>query len=688
MDLLQIDHLVVRYRAKNGIVEAADVEWINIGQGEMFGLVGESGCGKSTVAKAITRLLPETGYIEKGQITLKGTAIARLSEKSFNKLRWKEVSIIPQSAMNSLDPVYKIRTQIEEALKAHADGNSTRINRRIDELMELVGLNPRRAEEYPHEFSGGMRQRAMIAMALALNPSLVIADEPTTALDVIMQDQILGKILELHKTFGMSMLLITHDIAIVAQVCDRMAVMYAGNVMEIGPVRAIFKTPYHPYTIGLQKAFPSVRGKAEKLISIQGSPPSLFHPPQGCRFFERCPWALDSCRRETSLKEVEEGHFSACHRLDKLADFRQEAKNPAVWLETEPRKINDRSVLHAAAAPNGEKETVVTVKALQKWFPLKKGIIASLIFRGKQRYIKAVDGVSFELERGKILGIAGESGCGKTTVGRLLTYLTPATAGHIFFDGTDITTLGKEDLHKFHKKAQMIFQDPYESLNPRRTVYDTIGEPLTIQKMCPTKTERDERIKKVLSDVGLGAHAYYLTKFPHELSGGERQRVAIARALVLDPSFLVADEPVSMLDVSIRAGILLLLERLTAEFKMSTLYISHDLSTVRYLCHKTAIMYLGRIVETGKTEDIFENPLHPYTRTLLAAVPIPDPEIPKESYQIKGEPPDPIDLPKGCRFKPRCPFADQECNEEPALNDSGGEHYVSCWKGKLLVEGK
>jgi oligopeptide/dipeptide ABC transporter ATP-binding protein len=335
MDLLRIDNLKVHYRAKQGLVKAADVEWLTIQQGEIFGLVGESGCGKSTIGKSIARILPANGYIEAGDIKLRDKDITRMPEREFNKLRWKEIAIIPQSAMNALDPVYTIREQITEALKVHSNDNSRRIAQRIDELMNMVGLSPNRANEYPHEFSGGMRQRAMIAMSLALNPSLIIADEPTTALDVIVQDQILTKILQLHEQFDMSMLLITHDIAVVVQLCKRMGVMYAGNIMEIGPVRTIFRFPYHPYTVGLQKAFPSVKGSKERIISIPGSPPNLLHPPEGCRFYARCPWGVESCKRETRLKEVGPGHFSACHRLERMEDFRKESVDTAIWQEVQ-----------------------------------------------------------------------------------------------------------------------------------------------------------------------------------------------------------------------------------------------------------------------------------------------------------------------------------------------------------------
>ncbi|MBW1995602.1 MAG: ABC transporter ATP-binding protein [Deltaproteobacteria bacterium] len=342
MEILKLQQLRVHYKMKDAIAEAADVEWLNIRSGEMFGLVGESGCGKSTIAKAVTRLLSPNGVIHSGEIFFKGRNINRLPEKEFNHIRWKEIAIIPQSAMNSLDPVYTIREQIAEALRTHLNSSPEKIHRRIDELMAYVGLNPKRADEYPHEFSGGMRQRAMIAMALALTPSLIIADEPTTALDVIMQDQILTKIQELHKTFGMSMLLITHDIAVVAQMCDRMAVMYGGKIMELGDVRDIFRRPGHPYTIGLQKAFPSVRGRTEKLVSIPGSPPNLRHPPAGCRFFERCPWAIDLCKQESTLKKIDDGHFSACQRVKNIEEFRHEAKDISIWQRSQAAQISMR----------------------------------------------------------------------------------------------------------------------------------------------------------------------------------------------------------------------------------------------------------------------------------------------------------------------------------------------------------
>jgi len=331
---------------------------------------------------------------------------------------------------------------------------------------------------------------------------------------------------------------------------------------------------------------------------------------------------------------------------------------------------------------NTVKETnglkAVEVKNLKKWFPLRQGIIASIVSRKKQKFVKAVDGVSFSLNRGEILGLAGESGCGKTTVGRVLTGLTPPTSGKVIFAGEDLSSFGPQQLRKFHKETQMVFQDPYESLNPRRTVFNTIAEPLRIQRICKDKAQLTERVYKAMLNVKLEPPENYIAKFPHQLSGGERQRVAIARALVLEPSLLVADEPVSMLDVSIRAGILRLLKNLMEKFNMSILYISHDLSTVRYLCHKTAIMYLGKIVEMGETNEIFDNPLHPYTKALMFAVPIPEPGAKKKKLKIGGEPPNPIDLPEGCSFRPRCPYSVGECTHEPTLTRVGEEHYVRC----------
>jgi oligopeptide/dipeptide ABC transporter ATP-binding protein len=341
MEILKIKDLKIRYRVKNGIIKAADIGLLNINKGETFGLVGESGCGKSTTIKAIMRILPENGYIENGDIIFENTNISKISEDQMNKIRWAGISIIPQSAMNALDPVYTIRDQITEAIKKHKDYDKKTISKRIAELMEMVGLKPDRADGYPHQFSGGMRQRAAIAMALALNQSLIIADEPTTALDVLMQDQILEKILNLHKQFQMAMLMITHDIAVVAQTCQRMGVMYAGNIVETGTVNEIFEKACHPYTIGLLNAFPSIQNKDAEIISIPGAPPSLLNPPAGCRFLERCPWGIDEiCIKETPWIEINEGHFSACHRLEEISRFRKEAKDYNIW----ESKVNKEEV--------------------------------------------------------------------------------------------------------------------------------------------------------------------------------------------------------------------------------------------------------------------------------------------------------------------------------------------------------
>ena len=653
--LLEVGDLRTYYRTPHGPVRAVDGVSFSLERGENLGLVGESGCGKTTVAKSLIRVTEPAAHIVSGTIDFDGQDLVGLSESAMNRVRWRTMSMVPQSAMNALDPVYRVGDQIVETLRAHTRISRNDARTRATELFAMVGLEPGRLDAYPHQLSGGMRQRAAIAMALALDPALIIADEPTTALDVVVQDGILAQIQHVQESLGNSMILITHDISVVAETCQRVAVMYAGKIAELGPTREVFHNPSHPYTMGLLNAFPTLESAKGELVSIPGSPPDLLDPPTGCRFAQRCPFATDLCHREDPPPiEVAPGHLAACHYTARATEFRRRSGLPETW--------------HGIAAPDGRRPPpgpdvapALEVRDLRRWFPLSTRLLAS-IFRSDPRRVHAVDRVDLEIRPGEILGLAGESGSGKSTMGEVITGLQPPNEGEVLYLGEPVRTRSRQQ-REFRRNVQMVFQDPYETLNPRMTVHKTVLEPLR-NLHIGSAAERLDRVKEALRRAELTPPEALLERYPHELSGGQRQRVAIARGIVLEPKLLVADEPVSMLDVSIRAGILNLLRRFRSEMGMSILYISHDLATIRYICDRTAILYLGRIAEIGPTEAVIETPRHPYTELLLSAVPDPDPDSRRQKVDARGEIPDPVDLPNGCRFHGRCRYAMAHCGWE------------------------
>ena len=661
--LLDARDLHVHYDTDAGPVRAVDGIDLRVAPGEALGLVGESGCGKTTAAKSILRLLPPNGRIAGGHIGFGDRDLASLSEEELRKVRWREIAWISQAAMNALDPVYRVGDQIVEAIQTHRQVSRAAALGRAAELFRMVGIDPQRLRAYPFEMSGGMKQRSVIAMAMALDPAMIIADEPTTALDVVTQAQILARFQRLRHEYGMAVLFITHDVSVVVQTCDTVAVMYGGLVMEKGPVREVFGEPVHPYTMGLTNAFPTLEGAMRELVSIPGAPPDLLTPPSGCRFAERCPFVTERCLEEAPpLAEVAPGRLAACHYPERAAEFRAEASKEPTWRRVgerigeviEPLRSDDRE---PAPGPLFE------VDALTRHYPVPRSWWAALRRRTPTRVVHAVDEVSFEVRRGEILGLAGESGSGKTTTGETLVRLQEPTDGRLSFEGEGVEHLRGARLKAFRRRAQMVFQDPYETLNPRITIEDIVGEPLVIHRVASGEARR-EKVLASLERSGLRPPESYLTRFPHELSGGQRQRVAIARAIVLEPAFLVADEPVSMLDVSIRAGVLNLLRRFRDEDGISIVYVSHDLPTIRYVADRTAIMYLGQVVEIGPTESVVGSRLHPYTQLLLAASPEPDPAVFKPPLEARGEIPSAIDVPNGCRFHTRCPVATPSCGWE------------------------
>ena len=703
MSILSIRDLKVNYHTQDGTVQAVDGVDLDLAEGQRLGLIGESGCGKTTLLKAIVQVLPRNGHIVSGEIKFKGMDLLKLPPAEMRQLRWREIATIPQASMDSLNPVQRVGSQLMKLLRARGGYSKKAARKRAVDLFDLVGLDTGRLTHYPHEFSGGMKQRAVIAMALALKPSLLIADEPVTALDVIVQHQILEVLRRLEQELNLTVMLITHDISVVAQVCDSVSVMYAGRIVEEAAAQPFFASPAHPYSLGLQQAFPNLARPRDVLVSIEGYPPDLREPPAGCRFAERCPFAQDACHEiDPQLEAVGDARVAACLRSSEMAALRPQAEDPALWQNVEvaqsvgqPSPIAMEGDLHAPPLAANSVETLplpdasgrgpgggfddilLELRGVSKRFRIGGGL-AGLLRGDKEQTVYAVNKISFSLRRGESLGLAGESGCGKSTTGKLLVKLIDASDGNIVFDGADLSRVADKDLLGFRSRAQLMFQNPFEALNPRFTLYRSLTEPLIIHGW-KDENERLRRVVETLDRVNLRPADVFLDKYPHQLSGGQLQRVVLARALVLHPDFLVADEPVSMLDVSVRAGILNTTRRLARELGLATVYISHDLSLLQYTCDRIAIMYLGEIVEIGPSSEVINNPRHPYTQALIAAVPVPDPTIENPPLRIREGVPRPTEQFIGCPFAQRCPEAMQACLtvQPPLIADERG-HEAQC----------
>ncbi|GBE64258.1 putative ABC transporter ATP-binding protein [Mycobacterium sp. MFM001] len=604
--LLEVTDLTVTFETEDMVVPAVRGTSYHIDPGEVVAIVGESGCGKTTAAMAVVGLLPEYARVS-GSVRLHGEELLTLGDQAMSRIRGKTIGTVFQDPMSALTPVYTIGDQIAEAVEVHHRGISRAdARKRAVELLELVGIAQpqRRAKAFPHELSGGERQRVVIAIAIANDPDLLICDEPTTALDVTVQAQILDVLRTARDVTGAGVLIITHDLGVVSEFADRALVMYAGRPVEIATVDELYRDRRMPYTVGLLGSVPRLDApQGTRLIPIPGAPPTMTSlSPGACTFAPRCPLAIDECRSaEPDLVAIADGHRAACIRTDHVAG-RSAAEIYGV--STGPEPVDSVA---------GEPPLVVQVADLVKTYPLTKGVV----FRRRVGEVRAVDGVSFTLEQGRTLGIVGESGSGKsTTLSQILDLARPQT-GSIEILGADVAALDSAARRKLRTELQVVFQDPVASLDPRLPVFDVIAEPLVANGFDRPRSE--ERVAELLAIVGLDrADA---SRYPAEFSGGQKQRIGIARALALQPKILALDEPVSALDVSIQAGIINLLLDLQDQFGLSYLFVSHDLSVVKHLAHRVAVMYKGTIVEQGDGEQVLTNPQHEYTQRLLAAVP-------------------------------------------------------------------
>jgi peptide/nickel transport system ATP-binding protein len=658
--LIEINGLNVQFATSHGTVRAVEGLSYSVYPGEMVAIVGESGSGKSVSALAVMRLLPAGTARTQGSVRFLGRELLALSEEEMRRIRGREIAMIFQEPMTSLNPVLTVGLQITEPLSIHLNLDAAAARARAIELLKLVGITDpeSRLGQYPHQLSGGMRQRVMIAIGLACSPKLLIADEPTTALDVTIQAQILELMKDLSRRLGIAVVLITHNLGIVARYADRVNVMYAARLIESGSAERVFARPLHPYARGLLSAVPRLdRGRSAKLATIDGAPPNLLAPPAGCRFRPRCAFAIDKCSNDPPFVELEPGHSAACIRAP-ISEMAEPQATPAAGA--------------ARACANGSAPPILQISAAKKYFPVRGG------FLRRTKLVRAVDDVTIDIKPGETLGLVGESGCGKSTLGRLVLRLDKPTGGAIFFNGVDLAGLEGDALVGVRKKMQVIFQDPYSSLNPRMTVGQIIAEPIRVHRILP-KPQIADRVAELLQVVGL--FPYMALRYPHELSGGQRQRVGIARALAVDPRVIVCDEAVSALDVSIQGQVINLLEELQQRLGLTYLFIAHDLAVVRHISSKVAVMYLGRIVEYAPVDELFADPKHPYTRALLAAAPVPDPVIERTRPRtiIKGELPSPLNPPQGCVFHPRCPMATQECTMGvPETRELADRHFVAC----------
>ncbi|MFC4006198.1 dipeptide ABC transporter ATP-binding protein [Nonomuraea purpurea] len=638
MSILEVKDLTVTFP---GGIEAVRGVSYEVERNEVLGIVGESGSGKSVTSLAVMGLLPRNAVVG-GSVKLHGRELLGMKEDEQVKIRGKAISMIFQDPLSAFTPVYTIGDQIAEAVRIHQKMGKDKAGKRAVELLDLVGIpNPGlRAKAFPHEFSGGMRQRAMIAMAIANDPDLLICDEPTTALDVTIQAQVLEVLKTAQQETGAGIVMITHDLGVIAGMADRVLVMYAGRPVEQGPVDDIYYRPRMPYTMGLLASIPRIDGEEGALVPIDGNPPSPAALPPGCPFAPRCPMKVDMCDdEEPPLTPFGSGRHVACIRSHEI-----EHKG-LTGADVFPVPVIPPS--DVVRVPRAERETVLELDQMIRHYPLMKGAV----FKRRVGTVYAVDGISFDVAQGETLALVGESGCGKTTTLQQILQLQPPQGGRVVVLGKDSAKLDKAARKALRGDLQIVFQDPMAALDPRMPVGDIIAEPLRAHG----KKDVAAKVTELLQLVGLAPE--HAERYPQQFSGGQRQRIGIARALALEPKLLVLDEPVSALDVSIQAGVINLLEELKNRLGLSYLFVAHDLAVVRHLADRVAVMYLGRIAEIGTVKDVYDSPAHPYTQALLSAIPLPDPEMERTRKRIllEGDLPSPADPPSGCRFRTRCP---------------------------------
>ncbi len=669
--------MTVSFNTFDGVVHAVRGASFTLDAGETIAIVGESGSGKSVCTQALVGLVP--GADVTGEAFFDGVDMLSLSEEQLREIRGRRIGLVFQDPLTSLHPLYTVGWQLAEGIRVHQGVSRTDAHRRAVELLELVGIShpEQRVSEYPHQFSGGMRQRVLIAMALALEPEVLIADEPTTALDTTIQAQILELLVKLQRELGMALIFVTHDLGVVADLADRVMVMYAGKPVEIASCRDAFYEVHHPYTKGLLASIP-VAGTKTRLLTIPGQPPSLLHVSTGCSFAPRCSYVMDRCTTEQpQLHTVSTAgdHLSACWLPALASDDSRSEQVASSELASTPQGPHLRDATSSEVSVSSS-HALLAVDNIVKYFPVSNpGTL-----RRRHESVHAVDGVSFDVAIGETLGLVGESGCGKSTLARCLAMLYPLTEGTITFAGHNVAALTDDERRRLRHDVQMVFQDPYGSLNPRRRVGSIIGEALRVQGT----DNRHERMRKVQEMMGVvGLNPEHFNRYPAEFSGGQRQRIGIARALIVRPKLLICDEPVSALDVSVRAQIINLLSDLRDQFSLTTIFISHDLGVVEQVSDRVAVMYLGQIVEMASAESLYAGARHPYTAALLSAAPIADPDRARARQRIvvSGDVPSPSRPPSGCRFHPRCPHAQERCAQEiPVLRTLGDDttHAVAC----------
>ena len=681
--VLEVEGLRTEFRLKSANVVAVDDVSFHVDGGECVGVVGESGCGKTTIGLSIMKLLPNVGHVVGGSIKLLGQDLAPLGEKEMGKVRGNQVGMVFQDPLTSLNPTMTIGDQIAESVRLHQGASKKAGRSRALEVLKMVEMpNPSgRLDAYAHELSGGLRQRVMIAMALVCTPKLLIADEPTTALDVTIQAQILDLLDRLRRDLDMSVILITHDMGVIAERADRVLVMYAGRISEGAPTTELFTRMRHPYSEALLASVAKLdQDPSVRLVSISGLPPDLSQPISHCRFAARCRYARPDCREsEPELLQAEDSeqrHVARC--------FHQVGVDP-VTIANRPEAVAKAADLNvkvdevALARQQVRADSLDRAPVLVELDHVVKefAVTSGALVQRKLGSVKAVSDVSLTIRSGETFGLVGESGCGKTTIGRMVVALESPTSGALRFGDEDIVGLSGEALRRRRRDMQMMFQDPYASLDPRMRVGSILREPLTVQRIG-TRDEQRRHVLRMLDEVGLPARSAEL--YPHEFSGGQRQRIGLARALALEPKLIVADEPVSALDVSIQAQILNLLKELQEGHGLTYLFISHDLAIVKYMADRIGVMYLGKLVEIGPARDIYARTAHPYTKALIDTIPVADPtQREHRGGHIPGELPSPLDPPSGCRFRTRCPFAQEVCAEqEPPLRPFGDGHLAAC----------